>query len=138
MKWRYGWEPSSPAPAWLIQPDMDKIKEIVQPHLTKLGFDSACVDIIFLREGSFNKVYTFTTRDLMIGKSQGIIFKTSFPVSSCYKTESDAATTELARNFTNIPFPAIHAFDSFMKNPLGLEWMLMEKIAGKPLMETWL
>lgn len=34
------------------------------------------------------------------------------------------------RAHTTIPVPAVYAFDSSGDNPLGLEWILMEKIEG--------
>ncbi len=47
------------------------------------------------------------------------------------------ATIEIVRWFTNIPVPEIYAFDSSTKNKLGLEWILMERIMGSPISESW-
>ena len=59
------------------------------------------------------------------------------PVYPWYKVESDVATTEFVRHFTDIPVPVIYAYDSSAENKLGLEWMLMEKISGSSLEEKW-
>lgn len=66
-----------------------------------------------------------------------MVFRATLPVHPYKKTESDNPTIEIVRHFTNIPVPFVYAFDSSMQNPLGLEWILMDKVNGKPLRETW-
>ena len=37
MKWRYKWDKFVPYPSWLIEPDIERIKDTVRPYLTTLG-----------------------------------------------------------------------------------------------------
>ncbi|OCL02564.1 hypothetical protein AOQ84DRAFT_276170, partial [Glonium stellatum] len=48
-----------------------------------------------------------------------------------YKVQSEVATIEYVRLHTTIPVPRVYAFDSSMRNAVGLEWILMEKVQGR-------
>ena len=91
----------------------------------------------YLAEGTWHKVYTVTTTSSKTNEFTCYVFRVALPVDPYYKTDSEVATTELVRHSTNIPVPAIYAYDSSTKNKLGLEWMLMERVVGKPLTELW-
>ena len=137
MKWKYGWHWDPPSPVWMIKPDHQKIREIVEPYLKQLGHPCHTIDIEYLAEGGFNKVYILATDQLEgLGRKE-YIFRVGLPVQPYYKMESDVATTEIVRHFTDVPVPVIYAFDSSMDNPLGLEWMLMERAVGQPLFNKW-
>jgi hypothetical protein len=54
--------------------------------------------------------------------------------------EAEAATIEFVRRHTAIPAPAIFMYNSDASNPVGYEWMVMERMAGEPyynVIEKW-
>ena len=124
--------------AWKAEPDVELIKPTVKPVLEILGMDGSRIEIIPVGEGAFNKVYSVTTCNKETGSSKDYIFRIPLPIDPYYKIECDVATTEFVRHFTKIPVPLIYAYDSSPNNELGLEWMLMERVAGAPLAKSWL
>lgn len=135
FRYRYEkWE-DSPRNVWLQEPNVDAIKEVVLPYIQRIQPHFQDLDVELLINGGFNKVYTVKATTPVLAKEY--IFRVALPTDPYYKTESDVATTELVRACTNIPVPTVIAYDSSSSNLLGFEWMLMEKVEGKPLSETW-
>ncbi len=124
-------------PVWLIEPDIECIKEAVKPYLEAMGCQSNDFAVEYLTQGSWHKIYTITAYNSNIQELTDYIFRVALPVDPYYKMESEVATTELVRHSTTIPVPIIFAYDSSTQNKLGLEWMLMEKVAGTRLTEAW-
>lgn len=124
-------------PVWLVEPKIEHIWEIVQPYLKHLGCESDDFLIEYLTQGTWHKVYTVTTSSRKTKELVQYIFRIALPVDPYYKTECEVATTELVRYSTRIPVPIIYAYDSSTKNKLGLEWMLMERVAGEKLKNVW-
>ncbi|KAL6712947.1 hypothetical protein ACLMJK_009502 [Lecanora helva] len=137
MKWTHEHCHFWPDPAWLEPPSTNHMKDVAWPYLNDLGADHDSISIEFLAEGGFNRVFTIHTIDATTRRNVDYIFRVALPVDPYYKTESDVATTEIVRHFTDIPVPTIYAFDSSTNNAIGLEWMLMEKIEGIKLDEVW-
>ena len=133
MRWSHERGYFLPDPNWLHGPNIDGIKETILPILERLGCKHGeNISIEFLADGGFNRVYTIHT------SARDYVFRVALPVDPYYKTEADVATNELVRHFTTIPVPTIYAFDSSTHNPIGHEWMLMDKIAsGKSLEDCW-
>ncbi|KAL9120847.1 MAG: hypothetical protein Q9187_002596 [Circinaria calcarea] len=123
---------------WKAEPDVQLIKPTVKPVLEMLGMDGSKIEIASVGEGAYNKVYSVTTSHNQTGASKEYIFRIPLPIDPYYKIECEVATTEYVRHFTSIPVPIIYAYDSSLDNELGLEWMLMERIVGTPLAESWL
>ena len=124
-------------PRWRVEPDLALIKETVKDALEHLPFKGE-ISVLFLSAGGFHNVYTVTVSNSMAEAIREFIFRVPLPIDPYYKTESDVATTELVRHFTSIPVPVIYAYDSSSHNKLGLEWILMEKVAGTSAFLTWL
>ena len=59
------------------------------------------------------------------------------PVDPFYKTESEVATLKYLGSNTEIPVATVIAWDSSLKNELGYEWILLEKLAGVELGQVW-
>ena len=131
----FWWDPNI---SWRIKLDTDLIKKTIMPALELLGADPSSVTVAFLDEGGFNTVFTATAVDRDNGISVDYIVRIPLPVDPYYKMECEVATTEFIRHFTSIPVPKIYAYDSSNKNPLGLEWMIMEKIKGADIGGRWL
>jgi len=140
---RLRWESSiwGSHPNWVVEPSMARIEEAIAPHLQQLQTSSRSlapahdIDIEFLAEGAFNKTYTATlaTRS----HCQSYIVRVSLPVDAYYKMASEVATIKYLRTQTSIPIPEVFAWDAGYENPIGYEWMLMERVAGLPLREVW-
>ena len=137
MRWSHGRRYFLPDPEWLEPPCVDNIAEVAWPYLRDLGSAYESIAVDFLAEGGFNRVFIIHTTHQDTNEHVDYIFRVTLPVYPFYKTESDVATTEIVRHFTSIPVPTIYAYDSSSSNALGLEWILMEKVAGKKLDEAW-
>ena len=137
MRWTHDHHHFVPDACWLVQPDLDQIMETVWPWLDFLDCEKNSISISFLAEGGFNKVYAITSKDRMTKEQKHYVFRVTLPIDPWFKTECDVATTEIVRLSTNIPVPKIYAFDSSAKNELGLEWILMERIMGRPASQSW-
>lgn len=137
MKWTHDRHHFTPDACWVVEPDMEDVKETAWPWLEYLGSEKDSVSISFMAEGGFNKVYAIETRDRATKQKKHYVFRVTLPIDPYYKTECDVATTEIVRCSTNISVPKIYAFDSSMKNKLGLEWILMERIMGSKMSDSW-
>lgn len=111
---------------WAREPDVEAIKQTVQ-YLQP----GSTVTIEFLGQGAFNKVYTAT----IDGKD--FAMKVVLPVDPWYKTESEVATMRFVRRVTKLPVPEVFAYQSTRDNPIRFEWILMEKMPGKPYSDVW-
>ena len=131
MRWRYEWGALDPHVVWLLNPRPERIERVVMPYVKRLFPEAEELDVQFLAQGGFNKVYTITAKSETWKQYRTYIFRVAAPVYPYYKIESEVATMELVRSSTSIPLPIIYAYDSNFKNDLGFEWMLMEKINGR-------
>jgi aminoglycoside phosphotransferase (APT) family kinase protein len=116
-------------PRWTKEPSIDVIKKLTIKHLGLSDEDA--VEISFFAEGAFNKLYAI---DCAKGR---FIFRTSLPVAPGIKTKSEVATLAFVRQKTSIPVPLVFAYDADLRNELGFEWMLMERLDARPLHEVW-
>jgi len=117
----------SPEANWLCDKlPVDDIKAVLAPILDQLGLSVEQLEVKFLSEGEWNRVY------LVTDTSQGreFVFRASLPVYPWYKTKAEVATIQFIRDNTTIPAPKVYAFDSSADNALGFEWILMEKLPG--------
>ena len=136
MRWKHLF-PFTWFPTWETEPDMELIKEVARDHLHTCGFDSDVITVEYFAAGTYNKLYTINTTHTSTRLPAQCLFRVALPIYPWYKVESEVATTEFVRHFTDIPVPVIYAYDSSTNNKLGLEWMLVEKIPGSSLAETW-
>ena len=136
MRWKHS-QPGDCQPYWIIESSNQLIIDTIQPALTLLKLDTYELTITWLAEGGWHKVYTASARCSKTGKEKSFVLRIALPAYPYYKVESDVATTELIRHFTNIPVPIIYCYDSSANNPLGLEWMLMKKVEANALSEVW-
>jgi len=115
-------------PAWTREPNLEAAEQIVKSRLAK-----SSVTISFLAQGAFNKLYDVTSD----GETESFVLRIALPVDPRYKTLSEAATMDWMRHNSNIPVPAVVAYETSRANPVGFEWILMTKIPGKPLADAW-
>ncbi|RMD44188.1 hypothetical protein DV735_g1027, partial [Chaetothyriales sp. CBS 134920] len=101
---------------------------------TKATGSNSCIDITKLPEGNFNKVFLMVMDD---GKE--IIAKLPNPNAGRphLTTASEVATMDFVRNVLKVPAPRVYAWDSSSANPVGAEYILMERVAGVELDKVW-
>ncbi|TPX07597.1 uncharacterized protein E0L32_010696 [Thyridium curvatum] len=121
------------------QPKIENIKAVLAPCLRQLsGYPpdkhitnlDECLDVTFFAQGAWNKV--FLVLDKTATPVRELIFRVSLPVYPWYKTEAEVATLKFVTAHTAIPAPHVYAYDSSADNPIGYEWILMQRMPGVP------
>ena len=136
MRWRYRWR-FGLAPEIIQEPKTQHIQETVRQYIDFIAPETDTISVDLLAQGAFNQAYNITAENKATGFRKEYVFRIALPIYPHYKLESDVATTEFIRHTTTVPVPIIYAFDSCPNNELGFEWMLMEKVKGIPLCDTW-
>ncbi|PYH72717.1 mitochondria protein Fmp29 [Aspergillus vadensis CBS 113365] len=83
-----------------------------------------CFHIIKLAEGGFNKVFLFRTTS---GKE--VIARIPAPIAGPphYTTASEVATMSFLRDILGVPVPRVLAYSADSTNPVGSEYIIMER-----------
>ncbi|KAL2856458.1 phosphotransferase enzyme family protein [Aspergillus pseudoustus] len=109
------------------------------PKLLKLAAAamgaSSVAEVVSLSEGQYNKVLQLTMDD-----GRQVIAKLPNPNAGrpYFTTASEVATMDFLRNVVKLPVPEIYAWSSrSSENPIGAEYILMEKQSGIPLDDVW-
>ncbi|CEL11353.1 Putative Phosphotransferase family protein [Aspergillus calidoustus] len=104
-------------------------------HLAAAHFSDAtkCIRVVKL-EGNFNKALVLTMND-----GNEVIAKLPCPNAGpqSLTTASEVATLKFLQSKTSIRVPRVFAWNSDAANPVGAEYIIMEKISGVALAETW-
>ncbi|KAI1775792.1 hypothetical protein F4818DRAFT_388268 [Hypoxylon cercidicola] len=127
LQWVTDDNPFSVTPKWTREPTIDSIiltlKEVIGPD--KQYIVDHCWD------GVYTKIYSVSY------DQKRFVMRVSLPVYPTLKTESEAATLQWIYDNTNLPVPRVQYFDSSGNNPIGFEWILMERMDGIPLSQCW-
>ncbi|KAM5464249.1 hypothetical protein MauCBS54593_007068 [Microsporum audouinii] len=93
-----------------------------------------CVKVEKLADGLYNKALLLTMDDGI-----QVIGKVPNPNAGIphYTTASEVATMDFARNILGTPAPKILSWSSGIDNPVGAEYVIMEKIPGVQLETLW-
>ncbi|QKX56805.1 uncharacterized protein TRUGW13939_03912 [Talaromyces rugulosus] len=85
-------------------------------------------------EGGFSKALLITTED-----ASEYIVKIPCPNAGrpMYCTASEVAVLRFIRNHTTIPVPKVLAWSSDASNPIGAEYIIMEKVPGVQVFKKW-
>ncbi|KAJ7929011.1 hypothetical protein B0H13DRAFT_2542885, partial [Mycena leptocephala] len=129
--------------------DLDAIPDTFS--LTKLeDAVSKCIgrkcNLVKLAEGGFHKVYEVLTG----AEPSGVVARVAAPAFPKDKVESEVrahginlinhakiATMQYIASYTNIHTPQVHGWNTESTNPVGLEYMILEKIIGIPASDVW-
>lgn len=114
-------------PLWSVEPKIEDIKKTVQSLRP-----SSTVEVGFLAQGGFNKVYNVTV------DGKAFIMRVSLPVDPHFKVLSEVATMDWVREVTQLPIPTVMNFQSSRENCIGFEWIFMTKMPGRPFNDVWL
>lgn len=95
----------------------------------------SCSRIEKIAEGGFNKI-------LLLGTDDGreVIARIPTPIAGPphYTTASEVATIDFLRNVLEIPVPRILSYSVSSENPVGAEYIIMERVQGESLASRWL
>jgi len=88
-----------------------------------------------MAEGGFNKVFLLTMDD-----GHEVIARIPTPIAGPrhFTTTSEVATMNFLRNVLELPVPGIFAYSATDANPVGAEYMIMERLHGESLASRWL
>lgn len=123
-------------PVWAAEPDIEAIHKVVSRYRALLGLGLGNISVNFFKQGTYNKLYIISST-APDGQLTERILRVSLPIHPWYKTQSEVATMGLIRLNTTIPVPIVYAFDSSGENAIDLEWIVMNKICGKPYEEDF-
>ncbi|KAK0609873.1 Altered inheritance of mitochondria protein 9 [Lasiodiplodia hormozganensis] len=135
IRWAPGYD-AVPDPIMVENIDVAAIKNVVAAHIHLVGLDKDDFEVEYFAEGDFNILYTVRKASQPPGSGTEYIFRVSLPTYPWHKVESEIATMELVRMYTNIPVPRVYVYDSDADNPVGYEWMMMDKVKGIPFREA--
>ncbi|KAI1831019.1 hypothetical protein DTO006G1_7914 [Penicillium roqueforti] len=93
------------------------------PHITKFA------------EGGFNKVFLLRAKN-----GREVIARIPTPIAGPphYTTASEVATMNFLRSILKLPVPEVLAYSASSDNPIGAEYILMERVKGESLSSRWL
>jgi aminoglycoside phosphotransferase (APT) family kinase protein len=114
-------------PRWTTKPNKTAVKTTIQ---TALELTEPC-EITSLGQGGFNKLYTIKSVE------DEVVARVSLPIDPKWKTLSEVATLTWVLENTGLPVPRVLAYCAERSNPIGFEWIAMEKIPGRPWEDVW-
>ncbi|KAM5444084.1 hypothetical protein MferCBS31731_000601 [Microsporum ferrugineum] len=114
-----------------IRFNIDKLCDLVA---SVVGNGISSVSKIDKMEGGFHKALLMTLENGI-----EVVAKIPCPHAGLpmYSTASEAAVLEFVRTHTTIPVPKVLAWSSDPKNPVGAEYIIMEKAKGVQLHTVW-
>ncbi|GKZ34583.1 hypothetical protein AbraIFM66950_004897 [Aspergillus brasiliensis] len=121
-------------------------KQQLEQRYVKFNIDSLCSQAASLFspetrcvridkiEGNYSKAFLLTMND-----GNELVAKIPCPNAGApmLTTESEVATLKFLRSHLSIPVPEVYAWCSDTTNPVGAEYILMEKVHGVSLTERW-
>ena len=111
------------------------VPELMRIAAIAVGRDK-CVDMVKVAEGDFNKIFLLTMDD-----GYEVIARIPTPIAGPphYMTASEVATMDFLRTQLDIPTPKVFGWASRVddENPVGAEYIIMEKAQGESLGSCW-
>ncbi|KAI1206105.1 kinase-like domain-containing protein [Annulohypoxylon truncatum] len=127
LQWTCKNDVFSLTPQWTVEPTIGAIvmtlQKAIDPHKQ--------YNVEHLWDGTYNKIYSVSY------DQTDFVMRVSLPVCPRTKIESEAATLQWVCENTNLPVPRVRSYDSSRNNPIGFEWILMDRIDGVPLSQCW-
>ncbi|KAH8923294.1 hypothetical protein BT69DRAFT_1242283 [Atractiella rhizophila] len=128
-------------PKWKESPEITTLTTLARRVLS-LPSTSSC-SVSFLAAGAFNKLYTIyhsssesSASELSQDGEQQRVLRVALPVDPKFKVLSEVATLTFLRQFSKL-VPEPLEYDDGRDNEVGFEWMLMSKVEGLPIEESW-
>ncbi|OJJ43599.1 hypothetical protein ASPZODRAFT_136051 [Penicilliopsis zonata CBS 506.65] len=125
---------------WLFNEQQQLDKRYIEfdiPALQRIAgqaVGSRCMKMDKLPEGLFNKVFS-----LHMENGKEVLARIPNPNAGHprYVVASEVATLDFLRTVLDIPVPRVLSWSSSQPNPVGAEYILMERVQGKQLNEVW-
>ena len=93
----------------------------------------SCINMAKLPEGSYNKAFLLT-----MDNGAQVVARIPNPyLPPRISTASEVATLDFFRNELDIPVPRVFAWSSDKDQPVGAEYIIMEKAPGEELGKSW-
>lgn len=94
-----------------------------------------CPHIEKIAEGGFNKIFLLHSDD-----GHEVIARIPTPVAGPphYTTASEVATLNFLRNVLGLSVPKVLSYSASSMNPVGAEYIIMERVHGQSLASRWL
>lgn len=109
--------------------NVERLKEIA----ASCANANSCASMTKLPEGSFNKVFRLT-----MDNGVQVVTRILNPyLPPKLATSSEVATLDFLRNELNIPVPRVFAWSCEKDQPVGAEYIIMEKAPGQELSKAW-
>ncbi|KAH8915588.1 hypothetical protein BT69DRAFT_1393279, partial [Atractiella rhizophila] len=128
-------------PKWKESPEITTLTTLARRVLS-LPSTSSC-SVSFLAAGAFNKLYTIyhsssesSASELSQDREQQRVLRVALPVDPKFKVLSEVATLTFLCQFSKL-VPEPLEYDDGRDNEVGFEWMLMSKVEGLPIEESW-
>lgn len=88
-----------------------------------------------MTEGGFNRIFLIQFDD-----GEDVVVRIPTPIAGPprYTTASEVATLDWLRSVIGIPVPRVLVYSATSDNPVGAEYMLMERVKGDSLASRWL
>ncbi|KAJ6498133.1 hypothetical protein C8R47DRAFT_1010006 [Mycena vitilis] len=90
--------------------------------------------LVKLAEGGYHKVYEVLDNN---SEPLDIVARVAAPAFPKDKLESEIATMQYIASHTSIHTPRVYGWNSDNTNPVGQEYMVMEKLKGTSASEVW-
>lgn len=112
--------------------DVQELKRVAAATIHRNEADIK--DFKKLAEGGFNRVFEIT----MKGDDTQILARLPYPstIPKQLTVASEVATLDLIRCH-GVPVPKVLDYSTDSDNPVGAEYMIMEKINGTPIADSW-
>lgn len=127
LQWSSDGNPILDTPKWAVEPTIDSIistlKKVIGSHEQ--------YSVKHCWDGIYNKIYYVSYNQ------NRLVMRVSLPVCPRLKTESEVATLRWIDDNTRLPVPRVRCYDSSRDNPIGFEWILMDRMEGIPLSRCW-
>lgn len=111
--------------------NVSQLKRVAAEAVGRIAGDVASIKK--LAEGGFNRTFEISMHDGYRG-----IARLPYPmtVPKGLATASEVATIDFVRNH-GVPVPKVFAYAATAENPVGSEYIIMEKLGGKELGDVW-
>ncbi|KAL1854995.1 hypothetical protein Plec18170_004407 [Paecilomyces lecythidis] len=114
-----------------VQFDIDALRRVAAAAVNR----DRCTSIIKLAEGGFNKIFLLRMDD-----GYEVVTRIPTPIAGPphYTTASEVATLRFLRTVLHVPVPEILAYSTDATNPVGAEYIILERLQGDSLTSRWL
>ncbi|KAL8766864.1 MAG: hypothetical protein Q9209_006460 [Squamulea sp. 1 TL-2023] len=111
--------------------NVKELKAVAAKAINRVERD--IVSIRKLAEGGYNRTFTITMQDGL-----ELIARMPYPITvpKKYAIASEVATMNFVRSH-GVPVPRIYDYSATSQNCVGAEYMIMEKVGGTVLQQSW-